>query len=97
MKGATHLQISGAGNETRTRDLNLGKVALYQLSYSRTAPYNSPPVNETLVFVMPATAFHNGIFVDDVNRLYRRGALFYGLARRCQANPTTIENYPLLN
>jgi hypothetical protein len=26
----------GAGNETRTRDLNLGKVALYQLSYSRT-------------------------------------------------------------
>ena len=27
--------IPGAGNETRTRDLNLGKVALYQLSYSR--------------------------------------------------------------
>ena len=26
----------GAGNEIRTRDLNLGKVALYQLSYSRT-------------------------------------------------------------
>jgi hypothetical protein len=26
---------SGAGNEVRTRDLNLGKVALYQLSYSR--------------------------------------------------------------
>ena len=26
-----------AGNETRTRDLNLGKVALYQLSYSRNA------------------------------------------------------------
>jgi hypothetical protein len=28
-------QRSGAGNESRTRDLNLGKVALYQLSYSR--------------------------------------------------------------
>ena len=27
--------IFGAGNEVRTRDLNLGKVALYQLSYSR--------------------------------------------------------------
>ena len=27
--------IFGAGNEARTRDLNLGKVALYQLSYSR--------------------------------------------------------------
>ena len=30
-------KIFGAGNETRTRDLNLGKVALYQLSYSRVA------------------------------------------------------------
>jgi hypothetical protein len=29
------LSIFGAGNEARTRDLNLGKVALYQLSYSR--------------------------------------------------------------
>ena len=28
---------SGAGDESRTRDLNLGKVALYQLSYSRMA------------------------------------------------------------
>ncbi len=27
--------IPGAGNETRTRDPNLGKVVLYQLSYSR--------------------------------------------------------------
>jgi hypothetical protein len=30
-------RTSGAGNEARTRDLNLGKVALYQLSYSRVA------------------------------------------------------------
>ena|GEM_PF-1225936 len=28
--------MSGAGNRVRTGDLNLGKVALYQLSYSRT-------------------------------------------------------------
>ena len=28
-------QKNGAGNGARTRDLNLGKVALYQLSYSR--------------------------------------------------------------
>ena len=27
--------IFGAGNETRTRDPDLGKVVLYQLSYSR--------------------------------------------------------------
>ena len=37
----------GAGNRVRTGDLNLGKVALYQLSYSRmcrdiTAPRGSP-------------------------------------------------------
>jgi hypothetical protein len=30
------LTCDGAGDESRTRDLNLGKVALYQLSYSRT-------------------------------------------------------------
>ncbi len=34
---------SGAGDESRTRDLNLGKVALYQLSYSRTATAYSLP------------------------------------------------------
>src|SRR5512134_2083307 len=33
--GALSLNETGAGNESRTRDLNLGKVALYQLSYSR--------------------------------------------------------------
>ena len=27
----------GAGNETRTRDFHLGKVVLYQLSYSRVS------------------------------------------------------------
>src|SRR5688572_7751510 len=35
----------GAGNESRTRDLNLGKVALYQLSYSRgSGNYSSTPL-----------------------------------------------------
>ena len=35
-----HLDILGAKNGTRTRDLNLGKVALYQLSYFRNiTPY----------------------------------------------------------
>ena len=28
-------KVTGAGDETRTRDINLGKVALYQLSYTR--------------------------------------------------------------
>jgi hypothetical protein len=30
-----HGSKTGAGNETRTRDPDLGKVVLYQLSYSR--------------------------------------------------------------
>lgn len=29
------MALIGAGNEARTRDLDLGKVALYQLSYTR--------------------------------------------------------------
>ena len=32
---------TGAGNETRTRDPDLGKVVLYQLSYSRAAVAHS--------------------------------------------------------
>jgi hypothetical protein len=32
--------MTRAGNGTRTRDPNLGKVVLYQLSYSRTLPYD---------------------------------------------------------
>jgi hypothetical protein len=35
------VEKSGAGNETRTRDPNLGKVVLYQLSYSRKTIYSS--------------------------------------------------------
>ena len=35
------LAPSGAENGTRTRDLNLGKVALYQLSYFRNMYPNS--------------------------------------------------------
>ena len=34
-ESASLSKMSGAGNETRTRDPNLGKVVLYQLSYSR--------------------------------------------------------------
>ncbi len=38
MKGTANrirFEEIGAGDEIRTRDINLGKVALYQLSYSR--------------------------------------------------------------
>ena len=43
----------GAGNEARTRDLNLGKVALYQLSYSR----------RSLHFDSASSAFASEVFV----------------------------------
>lgn len=34
--------MNGAGDGIRTRDINLGKVALYQLSYSRSANLGRP-------------------------------------------------------
>jgi hypothetical protein len=36
----------GAGNEIRTRDLDLGKVALYQLSYSRKMEAHYKKISE---------------------------------------------------
>src|SRR5947207_13427165 len=39
--GPTGQEQSGAGNETRTRDPDLGKVVLYQLSYSRVREITS--------------------------------------------------------
>ncbi len=48
----------GAGNETRTRDPDLGKVVLYQLSYSRiesdllsltSANHTEMRINKTLL------------------------------------------------
>ncbi len=47
-KQATHQNdvwpANGAGDETRTRDFDLGKVALYQLSYSRVTGTSIAPV-----------------------------------------------------
>ena len=39
--------LNKAGDGTRTRDLQLGKLTLYQLSYSRNtkAPYTTPHEN----------------------------------------------------
>ena len=42
----------GAGNRTRTGDIHLGKVALYQLSYSR--PGMEPPGK-----LLPTSTKHN--------------------------------------
>jgi hypothetical protein len=38
LSAISHMQI-GAGNGTRTRDPELGRLALYQLSYSRATKF----------------------------------------------------------
>jgi hypothetical protein len=53
----------GAGNEARTRDLNLGKVALYQLSYSRISEariicQKIPPTDRHSEFVLRSWRRH---------------------------------------
>ena len=53
--GATHARQTreiGAVDETRTRDLHLGKVALYQLSYYRMVPWGGiePPTRRFSVY-----------------------------------------------
>ena len=37
--GKTRVVVTGAEDETRTRDIHLGKVALYQLSHFRMYRY----------------------------------------------------------
>gem|GEM_PF-4602553 len=63
MKAANRaFKNSGAGNETRTRDFHLGKVALYQLSYSRLKDryYNcaEKPVNRPHAIMLRFSARH---------------------------------------
>ena len=48
---------SGAGKEARTPDLNLGKVALYQLSYSRDKCMR-------IIFLLAATVKNYPCFID---------------------------------
>ena len=43
----------GAGNETRTRDPDLGKVVLYQLSYSRINFCHSEPKSHLPIPLFP--------------------------------------------
>src|SRR5207237_5921560 len=48
----------GAGNRTRTGDINLGKVALYQLSYARKCPRR---IVTDIVTVKRAATAANGV------------------------------------
>ena len=64
---APGLSYSGAGERVRTVDLNLGKVALYQLSYARIYSASANPI---LRFAGPVLA-----------ALFRRGAEILALVR----------------
>ena len=64
------VQKNGASEETRTLDINLGKVALYQLSYTRTrkefGSYNHAPspYQEPIYFFFDAFHFYR-LKLDD--------------------------------
>ena len=83
---ALSLTESGAGHESRTRDLNLGKVALYQLSYSRGEALNYN-VNRSPVKVGAACGVHcarrvaRRPTVERVARISREGPTLAKLVR----------------
>ncbi len=41
--------MAGAGDEARTRDIQLGRLKLYQLSYSRKTITHKQPIDLCLV------------------------------------------------
>ena len=55
------MRIHGAGDGIRTRDIDLGKVALYQLSYSRSTwrKHHCHPLRETLSNKVLSHSFHS--------------------------------------
>ena len=70
---------SGAGDEIRTRDIYLGKVVLYQLSYSRTG---------TAPRTVPSKQVHSANLVQykknpRADRLFRDPAVRVSLALLC--------------
>ena len=49
--------VFGAEDEARTRDPNLGKVVLYQLSYFRIVPFFSFGIAKVDIFSLPPNFF----------------------------------------
>ena len=74
----------GAGNETRTRDPDLGKVVLYQLSYSRINLLQPPAFGRRVTpFRFPFTA---GAMTENLERETRLELATPTLARSCSTN-----------
>jgi hypothetical protein len=87
------MEKSGAGNETRTRDPDLGKVVLYQLSYSRlearhssvepAATANGPgPAPSAAAFSQMEPRGGTDVRAECVGEVPQREPRFGGRARR---------------
>ena len=68
------IYLNGAGNETRTRDINLGKVALCQLSYSRSLQDSILLFDGILSILQLSTSKQ---FRKDLNTRFLIRSLFY--------------------
>ena len=67
------MQNFGAGNEARTRDLNLGKVALYQLSYTRIQNLNNGARGRTwTATLLRARDFKSLVSTNFTTRAYHK-------------------------
>jgi hypothetical protein len=68
----------GAGEESRTLDLNLGKVALYQLSYSRFASLRRHQQQASIIDDPKTLSRGNIVIYDNVpERSLIRGQAFF--------------------
>ena len=98
---------SGAGDETRTRDIQLGRLALYQLSYSRLCLTESitakNPISSTTSPLKKRSKSHAGshvVFFDpgkqteiSYNRLTLRMVVGGGFEPP-KASPTDLQSVP---
>ncbi len=64
--------LSGAGNGSRTRNLQLGRLSLYQLSYSRKH-CQKPLVRYRLAFILSSNAFAKRPFQSNVPKTVLQG------------------------
>src|SRR3954465_11366059 len=79
--------LRGADDQVRTGDLNLGKVALYQLSYVRIASDRLSPIGASIILPDPPEWSGRRCRAGDRNCTLRlppgRGMFYYGTPPAC--------------
>ena len=73
----------GAGDAIRTRDIYLGKVVLYQLSYSRRLGRSSVVIGAVLTKKGPSGTGQKNRKNPRADLLFRDAAIQVPLAQRC--------------